>query len=384
MKKISISAISIPITVILLTLVACASQATTPTIQESLTTNQPAPTQTTTPTTTPTSIPATTIETTHIQSTTTKPEELSLPVKETVTESTAVPTTPSPTLENAELATIAFVRFEPESGAEYICLIKADGTGLKKLTLDKDVSEIYPQFSPDGKKIVFSRWLNTGVSNIWVMNVDGSSASSLTNDRVSDMPAWSPDGKLIAFMSMLENQSEIFVMASNGLNRKRLTNDPALDMLPVWSPDGAQIAFLSNRGGIYRWWVINADGSDQRLLADIKVYDEDLKVPYFFLRGTWSRMAHKGYFLTPQLTGDEEHVISIDISKGEAGFITYKGCENIIEVYGASGNSTTSIIGTIWNPESDSFDMVDVFSEARLITSSPEEDFASSCMVLPP
>jgi Tol biopolymer transport system component len=68
--------------------------------------------------------------------------------------------------------------------------------------------------------------------------------------------------------------------------RKSVINNPASDTLPVWSPDGQKIAFLSDRGDAFRRCVMNIDGTDEQLLADIKVYDADIEVPFILLRGT--------------------------------------------------------------------------------------------------
>ena len=38
------------------------------------------------------------------------------------------------------------------------------------------------------------------------------------------------------------------------------------NVAPAWSPDGRHIVFLSNRTGQWRLWVMNPDGSDQRML----------------------------------------------------------------------------------------------------------------------
>ena len=40
---------------------------------------------------------------------------------------------------------------------------------------------------------------------------------------------------------------------------------------PTWSPDGSQIAFLTDRTGQWEIWVMNRDGSNQRLLVPPEV-----------------------------------------------------------------------------------------------------------------
>lgn len=234
------------------------------------------------------------------------------------------------------------------------------------------------------REIIFSHWLRDSVSNIWVMNSDGSNRKALTNDDWSNMPAWSPDGSHIAFMSKQDNHMDIFIMDSDGSNRIRLTSNSANDMLPVWSPDGTQIAFLSNRGDKYRWWVMGIDRSEQRLLADIEVYDENISIPTLLLRGTWSRNFLKGTFFAPLITKSEVCVISIDVEKGERGFMTYGDSLNVIEVYGARENDTTFIISTYWSTETNSFDIADLFSGGISIIRGIEQDLASSCMLLQP
>ena len=50
--------------------------------------------------------------------------------------------------------------------------------------------------------------------------------------------------------------------ADNGVDAQ-----PAYDADPSWSPDGRKIAFVSHRDGSYGIYVMNADGSGQRRLA---------------------------------------------------------------------------------------------------------------------
>ena len=61
-------------------------------------------------------------------------------------------------------------------------------------------SEGNPNFSPDGRRIVFSSFRSGNIA-IWVAEADGTAARQLTRDtwKWQGSPNWSPDGRLIAF-----------------------------------------------------------------------------------------------------------------------------------------------------------------------------------------
>jgi len=157
-----------------------------------------------------------------------------------------------------------------------IWVMNADGSGQKQLTkTDDKVGNNGAAWSPGGKHIAFSS-TRSGHYAIWVIDPDGAHPSQLTfpyGDRYPDAnaPAWSPDGKKIAFWSGLEHRyGNVFVMDADGSNRKQLTDQPAginCDE-PAWSPDGKKIIYATNRPGSdgIGNWIMNADGSDQKVL----------------------------------------------------------------------------------------------------------------------
>jgi Tol biopolymer transport system component len=119
------------------------------------------------------------------------------------------------------------------------------------------------QFSPDGKKIVFTS-NRTGSFEIWVCDSDGSKAQQLTSlGGYCGSPHWSPDGERITFDSNLERQWEIYATSINGGKPKRLTNNPADDSAPSWSRDGKWVYFASDRSGKYQVWKVPASGGKE-------------------------------------------------------------------------------------------------------------------------
>ena len=63
----------------------------------------------------------------------------------------------------------------------------------------------------------------------------------------------------------------------DGTDLKRLTiNSWEWDKHPSWSPDGNQIVFWSNRDtGRRQLWIMNADGSNQRVMISSPYQDWD-------------------------------------------------------------------------------------------------------------
>jgi hypothetical protein len=82
--------------------------------------------------------------------------------------------------------------FQTVSGGD-IYLIKADGTGLGRITNGLD-----PQLSPDGSQIAFTRWEPR--YELFTIKVDGSNEQAWTHGwRKMKSPTWSADGATLTF-----------------------------------------------------------------------------------------------------------------------------------------------------------------------------------------
>jgi Tol biopolymer transport system component len=112
-----------------------------------------------------------------------------------------------------------------------------------------------------------------GDADVHVMNADGSDQVNVSKKPDFDnAPEWSPDGKKIVYARRETKDGttfEIYVMNADGSNSVRLTNNKFTDIYPVFSPDGKRIVFQSDRDGYRNLYIMNADGSgEKRLIND--------------------------------------------------------------------------------------------------------------------
>jgi Tol biopolymer transport system component/serine/threonine protein kinase len=122
-------------------------------------------------------------------------------------------------------------------------------------------TEVSPQFSPDGKRIVFAS-NRSGSAEIWVCDSTGERPVQLTafNRSTTGSPRWSPDGRQIVFDARAESSADIYVIAAEGGKPRRLTADISEEVVPSWSHDGQWIYFSSNRSGNPQIWKMPASG----------------------------------------------------------------------------------------------------------------------------
>lgn len=96
-----------------------------------------------------------------------------------------------------------------------------------------------PVFSPDGERIAFARGLSWGSSNgIWVMRPNGSHLRRLTKpDRPSwdEAPDYSPDGRHIVFK---RRSDEIVLMRADGRRERPLQGQLPNSFDPAYAPAG--------------------------------------------------------------------------------------------------------------------------------------------------
>jgi TolB protein len=123
--------------------------------------------------------------------------------------------------------------------------------------------------------------------DIYRANIDGTYPVRITtNSQYDAEPVVSPDGGQIVFGSQRDGNFDVYVMNADGSNVRRLTDRPGYNGGPWFSPDGTRIVWRAwhpeTEAEQKQWkdcmeknyiiafplslWVMNADGSDKRML----------------------------------------------------------------------------------------------------------------------
>src|SRR5881394_1236935 len=132
----------------------------------------------------------------------------------------------------------------------------ADKRGITEKDLFDFVWIGDPQISPDGARVAFVRVSvnekKLGYDTaIWtVSTAEKEPPHRLTNGPHDSSPQWSPDGKFLVFMRATEKDGkpeppQLAMLSMNGGDAWTFTDLPKGAGPPRWSPDGKTIAFTS-------------------------------------------------------------------------------------------------------------------------------------------
>ncbi len=126
-------------------------------------------------------------------------------------------------------------------------------------------SAFSPAVSPDGKSVaVDASW--AGPRRIWIVDANGLNPQQITTESseavVHVLPQWSPDGKKIVYQRIERTKFDIATVDVTTKQSVAVTNDSYREINPVWSPSGRYIYFSSDRGGGMNVWRVDvtADG----------------------------------------------------------------------------------------------------------------------------
>jgi Tol biopolymer transport system component len=139
---------------------------------------------------------------------------------------------------------------------------------------------ISPSFSPDGDELALVG-ISGGRSDLYTVALADQKLRRLTQDRFSELhPQWSPDGKTIVFVTdrgrgtdenrllFGDNDLALYSFATRAIELLTDLNGNVIN--PQWSPDGKEVAFISDHQGIPNVYRINLSAKEIALVTALE------------------------------------------------------------------------------------------------------------------
>jgi hypothetical protein len=168
----------------------------------------------------------------------------------------------------------------PDGHAEHVERLTEDReSGLPRYYYNTVDHWVSPTWSPDGRELIAisNRGHIWGAGSFWRLPARTGGAPREIRDEETTWkgrPDWSRDGKRVVYSSYLGRQwNQLWLMTAEGANPLQLTYGDWDATAPRWSPDGRHIAFISNQGGNTSLRIVDLPGGNQtEVRAERRVY----------------------------------------------------------------------------------------------------------------
>ena len=140
-----------------------------------------------------------------------------------------------------------------------LCMINRDGTGLTQLS-DMEASNYYPVFTPDGSALLFASNRN-GPFDLYLLLFGEKQLFQIT-ENVGNVvsPDYSSDGRRIVFANQAgEGPASIWMVNADGLNPRLIYTGADDIVAAAWSPDGERIAYAMSVGTPQEYEIFTMD-----------------------------------------------------------------------------------------------------------------------------
>ena len=108
------------------------------------------------------------------------------------------------------------------------------GAEPRELRFEETTWKARPDWSPDGKRVVYSSYLGRQWHQLWLMTADGGDPFQLTyGEGDATAPRWSPDGRRIAYISNQDGNTQLQILEVPGGAVERMVAEKRIYREPV-------------------------------------------------------------------------------------------------------------------------------------------------------
>jgi len=155
---------------------------------------------------------------------------------------------------------VAFSRYMEGQEKRSLFWKPVDGSDEAELLYSSQYTSVPCSWSPNGKQLAFFGTRPTTKGDVWVLPIEGASEPEciVATEFAEWAPAFSPDGKYIAYTSDKDGKFQVYVRPYPDNDWVRLISDDFGEE-PIWSPKGDELFYRNGD----KWMVVSISTEPQ-------------------------------------------------------------------------------------------------------------------------
>lgn len=178
-----------------------------------------------------------------------------------------------PQISFSRMGTIAYVADDLAGHERDLVWVDRSG-GIRPLQAPRR-DWLHPRLSPDGKRLAAS--IDRLHPDVWVLDLERNALTRLTFDGGNLYPTWTPDGRRIVFRTRSQGAANLSWIAADGSGRReQLLSSGASQSPGSWSPDGRSFAFMAyGPASLVDIHLVSTDSKEVREFLKTRFYETE-------------------------------------------------------------------------------------------------------------